>query len=238
MKYIFIFSFILIFSFSIVQSSDFEVFSPFLEGNIGGENTLKDYNHYNLEPLIYPEKDFLGFIREDYTRIHIFYTEIEQDESNSHLYHVTGASVVMGNKCDFEGEIIVREFREYLDEISICENNYYHPAIKSRGVVFAEYNFRENPEQNHVGVFSGVLMIKYFIDEFGLIHSDDLNNCSDIYFNNAHVGIWTEYSSGKEDICNWGVHRILHSGGLDIGTGKFSPNPEYRERGWENLIIE
>jgi hypothetical protein len=66
------------------------------------------------------------------------------------------------------------------------------------------------------------------------IQYDDIQSFSDKYMNNAYIGTWRSYSTGKEKLCNWADHRIpLANQDFDVGEGEFLPGEKYYNKGWE-----
>ncbi len=118
------------------------------------------------------------------------------------------------------------------------DNKYENSGFKSQGILIGSYEFKENPEKNHSGIFNGIITLNWYVDRFGIIHYDRIEWFSDRYRNNQYVGKWTDYNNGKEKICNWGEYRIPFSGDLDIGAGEFSPNEKYSNMDWGDMKIE
>jgi hypothetical protein len=109
-------------------------------------------------------------------------------------------------------------------------------GFKSQGVLIGDYSFRENASQKHSGTFQGKVIMYWYVDRFGMIHSDDIaKSYSDSYTNNQYIGTWTDYKNGTQKIANWGEWRIPFSDDLDIGAGDFGVNPKYYEKGWEDF---
>ena len=115
------------------------------------------------------------------------------------------------------------------------DDEYADKGIKSQGILIADYEFKENAEQKHSGIFKGKLHSKWYLNSENKIEYDKIEFISDGYLNNAFVGIWKSYSTGKEKICNWADYRIpITNRDFDIGAGEFSPSEKYYEKGWEN----
>ena len=202
------------------------------------ENFKTEYLKNDFSTLMIPRGDFLGYIDSDFDRIRIYFTAISKDLINQDLYRVNGVSIVDNNKCDFGGTIIIEQVREYKSMHFGGDQKYENAGFKSQGILIGKYKFEENPQQNHSGLFEGIMTLNWYIDKFGIIHYDYIQWFSDRYRNNQYVGIWTGYNTEVEKICNWGEHRIPFSGDLDIGAGEFSPNQKYFSKGWEDLKIE
>ena len=201
--------------------------------NFHHEDIRNQLDDYDFSRLIIPNHDFLGFIGSKYRRIKIFYNSVQKESSNSSIYNIKGVSVVGTNKCDFSGELIIESIHEAKRMELGVDLMYEDAGFKSQGILIANYTFKEDKTQNHVGTFAGKLIIWWLIDRHGILHINDVNNYSDNYKNNQHIGTWTEYGSSDSKVCNWGVRRIPNSGDLDIGAGEFSINPDYKDLGWE-----
>jgi len=201
------------------------------------ENKLETYQIFDFTPLFFPKNEFYGFIGPDYTRIKMYFLSIKRDSANQCLYHVIGATVVKDNKCDFSGIITLEKIQEYKN-LKIGLDSSFSGKSKFQGILFGKYLFKENPAQKDVGIFEGLVTISWYIDNFNLLHYDNIEWYSDSYKNNQYIGTWTEYGTKNHKICNWGVYRIPFSGDLDIGVGEFSPNPKYLNSGWEDLQIK
>ncbi len=199
------------------------------------ENKLSDYLRFDLTNILDPASKFLGYIGKDYRRIHVNFNSINRSETIQNLYFVTGQTTVFKNTCDFEGTISIEQIREFKNMYFGVDNMYENDGIKAQGIAIGKYSFIENPEQQHVGTFEGIMTLWWYIDKDDNIKYYDLNNHSDRYKNNQYIGTWTEYGKSAPKICNWGEHRIPFSGDLDWGAGEFSVNPKYYEKGWEEF---
>ena len=199
------------------------------------ENKLSDYLELNFKNILNPKSNFLGYIGNDYRRIHVDFYSVTRSETTPNLYFVTGQTTVFKNTCDFEGIITIEQVREFKKMYFGVDNMYANDGIKAQGIAIGKYNFSENPEQQHVGTFEGIMTLWWDIDKGGNIKYYDLNKHSDRYRNNQYIGTWKEYGKSNPKICNWGEHRIPFSGDLDWGAGEFSVNPKYYEKGWEEF---
>ena len=219
-----------IFSFG---QSEMNEYVNSVKQNYHQEDIKEQLADYNFTRLIFPNHDFLGLIGLRYRRIKIFYNSIQKNISNPFAYQVKGASVVGSNKCDFSGVINVESIHKAKRMELGADLMYEDAGFKSQGILVAKYEFKEDKTQNHVGTFSGKMMIWWLMDRHGILHINDVNEYSDGYKNNQHIGTWTEYGSPNSKVCNWGVRRIPNSGDLDIGAGEFAVNPKYKDLGWE-----
>jgi hypothetical protein len=205
---------------------------------LGKENLKDDFLKYDFSTLLVPRQEFLGYIGSDYRRLKIFFSSVVKDSSNGDTYEIKGISLVGDNKCDFSGTIKITQIRAYKTMHFGLDNKFENRGLKSQGILIGDYELKENPNQNHSGVFEGIMTLNWYLDEFGILHYDNIEWYSDNYKNNQYVGTWSEYNSKAYKICNWGENRIPFSGDLDIGAAEFSPNSKYYDKGWEDLKIE
>jgi len=197
------------------------------------ENKISEYINYDFSVLLIPNSEFLGYIGEEHQRIFMTFNYIEKPEPYSLKYYLEGYSVVHNNKCDFNGSIIITNIREFEQLYFGVDNEYENEGIKSQGIAFGRYSFKENPDQKHVGLFEGNMALWWYVDEDGKIQIDEIREDLISYRNNQYCGIWTEYGKSESKPCNWGEHRIPFSGDLDIGTAEFKANPKYHNQGWD-----
>lgn len=205
---------------------------------LGKENLKVDFLKYDFSTLFVPRQEFLGYIGSDYRRLKIFFTSIEKDSSNGDVYNIKGISLVGNNQCDFNGTIKIAQVRVYNTMHYGLDNKYANKGLTSQGVLIGNYEFKENPNQNHSGIFQGIMNLNWYLDKFRILHYDDIEWYSDNYKNNQYAGTWSEYNTTKQKKCNWGERRIPFSGDLDIGVGEFSPNSKYYDKGWADFKIE
>jgi hypothetical protein len=195
------------------------------------ENKIETYQVFDFTPLFFPKHDFLGFIGPDYTRIKIYLSTITKDSVNPQIYHVLGSSIVKKNKCDFAGIISIEKIQEYKNQKIGLDSDFVGKS-KTQGILFGKYIFKENSTQKHTGIFEGLVTLTWYVDNFNILHYDNIEWYSDNFKNNQYIGTWTEYNSTIKKVCNWGELRIPFSGDLDIGAGEFSPNSKYLNNGW------
>jgi len=195
--------------------------------DVSSEYAAYDFGRLCLEH----QSGRLGYIGSDYQRFYIHFTSITKDSSDPHLYHVRGKTRVRNNLCDFVGTLLLKSIRRLFDP-DACENDV-RPTVQ--GIACFTYEFREDPNQGHVGQFEGTAAIQWYLDSNKRLCYDKTWNCSDRFTNNCFVGEWTSYSTHVSKPCNWGDCRIPFSGDLDIGAGEFSPGPKYRRSGWEQF---
>jgi hypothetical protein len=173
----------------------------------------------------------LGFIGDNYQRLHIHFTSVIQNPNNRLIYFVYGKSKVKTNICSFQGLFTIKDAKTYTD------SNYL--SLK-RGFVTGEYEFFEDPDQRGTGVFKGIFRTDFFIDQKNIIHYDALDFVADGYRNNQFQGTWSAYKSKDSKKCNWGDYRMPECtwlNGCDTGAGEFGINDRYLMNGWENYIL-
>lgn len=214
------------------QTEDEKFLNDFLLGiELKSENTLSSYLQHDFSVLWSqtPNHRIVGIIGEDHQRIKIKLTSIQKAPSQSHKYIVTGKSCVKGTICKFTGTITIEEVRE----VKELDLDYSSADVQSHGLIVATYEFKENAKQQHSGVFKGTLYSKWLVDATNELKYDDVLSMADGYSNNAFVGIWKSYTSGKEKISNWADGRVPKANkDFDIGTGEFGPSEKYYNKGW------
>nr|WP_299384148.1 hypothetical protein [Allomuricauda sp.] len=199
------------------------------------QNLVSEYYQFDFSKIwtLTENNNVLGIIGKEHQRLKIKLTSVEKDPNNPNKYFVTGKSCVKGTICDFSGTINLSQIKEVKKLHFGVDDEYADKGIKSQGVLIADYEFKENPEQKHSGIFKGKLHSKWYLNSKNQIEYDDIEFMSDGYLNNAFVGLWKSYLSGKEKICNWADYRVPNSNrDFDIGAGEFSPSKKYFDRGW------
>ncbi len=203
------------------------------------ENVLANYNKFDLSGIWTQTENYLiyGIIGEEHQRIKVKLLSVIKNAGNPVEYLVSGKSNVKGNICDFSGTISLIEVREIKNLHFGVDDEFKELGIKAQGIVIADYEFHENQNQKHTGIFKGKLYSKWHLTTDNQVNYDDIESMSDGYMNNAFVGSWKGYSSEKERICNWADFRVPNANeDFDIGAGEFSPSPKYYSMGWENYI--
>jgi hypothetical protein len=208
-----------------------------LEDELKPENVLTNYKQFDFSGIWTQTENqrIFGIIGTDHQRIKIKLISIKKNLANQNEYFVTGKSNVKGIICDFSGIIKLTEIKETKEFHLGVDNEYKNKGIKSEGILIAEYEFKESPNQKHSGLFKGHLYSKWYLNSINQIMYDDIQSISDGYMNNAFIGIWKSYSQNIEKICNWADLRVPNADqDFDIGAGEFSPNKKYYDNGWEN----
>lgn len=208
-----------------------------LENELKTENFIEEYKSLDFSHIWTKAENYIvfGVIGKDYQRIKIKIISVIKNSEKSNEYSVIGKSSVKGNICDFRGTILINSIREFKHLHFGVDEEYKDKGIKSQGILFADYEFKENKEQNHSGIFRGQLYSKWYLNSVNRIEYDNIESNSNGYSNNAFIGIWENYSTGNEKLCNWADYRIPKANqDFDIGAGEFSPSEKYYDKGWEN----
>jgi hypothetical protein len=228
---------LLLTNISFAQSNEWFLNDFLLENELRTENQLVEYNHFDFSCLWNKtdNNNILGIIGLEHQRIKIKLISVKKNPDNPNVYFVSGKSKVKETICDFNGTINLTEIKEVRKLHFGVDDEYADKGIKSQGVLIADYEFKENEEQKHSGIFKGQLYSKWYLTSGNQMEYDDIQFISDGYTNNAFVGTWKSYTTGIEKICNWADYRVPKANqDFDIGAGEFSPSKKYYEQGWEN----
>ena len=202
------------------------------------ENQIDQFKSYNFACLLAGEYSYysLGFIGDNYRRIKIKFISVIPDFHNPMILHIYGKSNVDGNICGFQGVLTIKEIQLYSYPHLGVDELYADSSIARQGVIFADYLFYEDPVNKHPGFFEGKFISGWYTGKDDIIKYDDIRSYWDSWCNNQFYGKWTDYKSNTSKVCNWGHSHIPNSGKLDIGTGEFYPNNNYKNFGWNNYI--
>lgn len=208
---------------------------PYSNGDLlKPQNLLQKYVTYDFSLLLIPRTDFLGYIGDNYRRLYIHLKSISRDPKYEDNYLVVGESIVGKNVNSFIGNIKVTSVREYAKLHYGCDDELKDAGIQSEGLLIGQYKFQEDQTQPHSGTFEGIVTMYWYKDKTGAIKYDDIDaSFSDSYTNNQYVGTWTAYQTTTQKIANWGERRVPFSGDLDRGAAEFSPDPKYKNQGWD-----
>ena len=202
--------------------------------NVVSEFKSFDFNFSSVWTNTENHKIF-GIIGDEHQRIRIKLISVFRISSNPLLYNVYGKSKVKNTICEFYGSIRINQIKEVKELHFGVDDMYADKGIKKQGILIAEYEFYENKEQKHSGIFKGKLHTKWYLNANNEIEYDNILSFADGYINNAFVGIWKSYSSGKEKLCNWADYRVPNANrDFDIGAGEFGVSKKYLDKGWEN----
>ena len=188
----------------------------------------------NEEKMI-KRSEILGFIGDNYQRLHIHFISIIQNPSNPYEYFAYGKTKVKESICSFQGTITVTKSRLYKEsDIPVDKDGLPH---YKQGYAECEVNLYEDSKQKSAGFFFGKLKMGFLIDDKGQFRYDAISYVADEFCNNQFVGSWTSYGTKSTKKSNWGDYRIPESGNLDIGVGEFSVDEKYVKNGWENYRL-
>lgn len=227
---------LLLTNISLAQTNKKFLSSFFKEKELNTKNAINKYNHFDFSHLWTQTENYkvVGIIGPDHQRIKIKLIKIDKYSSILNEYFVVGKSFVNGTICDFSGTIKLTEIKEAKDLSFGIEDEFKNKGIKSQGILIANYEFKENSNQKHSGIFKGKLYSKWYLNSDNQIEYDNIWAMSDDYMNNAFIGFWKSYSDNMEKICNWADFRVPEANyDFDIGAGEFSPSKKYYEKGWE-----
>lgn len=193
-----------------------------------------NYLKYNFAPLWLgtPNYSVVGIIGASNQRLQIKFLSAIKDSLQTDTYLITGKSKVASNICSFGGTFTIRYVRE-LRKFNTRVDETVSPA-RHEGILLAEYQLVENTNQPAAGIFTGVLLTKWYIDKKGVLHYDDIESFADGCCNNQFVGTWASQKSNKTFRCNWGDSRIPNAGKFDIGVGEFSPDYSRGDKEWQH----
>ncbi|MDR1761414.1 MAG: hypothetical protein LBR55_03085 [Bacteroidales bacterium] len=177
----------------------------------------------------FPRSEILGFIGDDYQRLHIHFISIIQNQSNPYEYFAYGKTKVKNNVCEFQGIIKIKEAKMYV------KGDYSEKYLQ--GYTICEVVLYEDQKQSSTGFIGGQLKSNFCIDTEGNFQYDAIMSVADGFCNNQFVGTWTSYKTGKSKTCNWGDGRIPKSENLDSGAGEFIVSEKYVKNGWENYKL-
>lgn len=205
------------------------------------ENVLNKYVQFDFSKvwLKTENSNVYGIIGADHQRIRIKLLSAKKSPENPNKYLIVGISNVEENICDFQGTINLIEIYEVKDLHYGVDYEFADKVIKSQGVLIADYEFKENRDQNHSGIFKGILYTKWYLNSNNQIEYDDVELISDGYFNNAFVGIWENYTSTDIRICNWADYRVPNANkDFDVGVAEFNVSDKYWNKGWFEFAME
>ena len=232
-----IFILLLLSNITFAQTKEKFLRSFLIEDVLDTKNILSKSTRFDFSNLWTQTENNLvfGFIGAEHQRIKIKLTSIQKSPANPTIYFVLGKSNVKGIICDFSGTIKLTEIKNIKELHFGVDDEYRDKGVKSQGILFADYEFKENPNLKNSGIFKGLLYTKWYLNSGNQIKYDDIGLNADGYMNNAFVGSWKDYSSDKEKKCNWGDFRVPQANqDFDIGVGDFFPSKKYNEKGWEN----
>ena len=231
----------LVFSNTLLAQNDNSFLVDFLIGEeLAIENKIEEYIAHDFSDIWTNTNNEIvyGIIGDEHQRVRIKFLSVLKSHKNSSEYLVKGKVKVKETVSDFNGVIRITEIRETKELNYGIDNQYENKGIRSQGILIGDYIFTENKDQTAIGVFTGKLYSKWYLDSKNEINYDDIQIYSDQYSNNSFIGIWKDYNSEREKICNWGDYRVpLTNTDFDIGTGEFNVSQKYWNRGWFEFAL-
>lgn len=199
-----------------------------------GQDCYKEGSQDNLKLnycQLWLDKTFQGTIDDDNQRIEIRFLEIFQNSDIPSQYLVEGKSRVHNNVCDFSGVMTIDKIM-LLDEV----NGGCEPGL-SEGILYGTYEFKENPNQNHVGIFKGLFTTMFdrkmdsFVINQAVLGQEDFN---------SFMGTWKEYNKIEMKYCAWGC-KIPPSQKDNLFTHYDNEfylfNSKYINNGWKTYVL-
>ena len=172
-------------------------------------------------------KNIFGFIGKNYTRLNMKFMSVIKNPKNEYEYLIYGKSKVYDNICEFQGKIIIKSTFQF------DTNN--EKEIKE-GVVVGEYQFNEDTNHKHSGIFKGKFVTHWKTDSLENVIKVNLPCVSARFQIDRYAGTWQKYNSQEKKKANWGLWRIPQSKEFDVGTSEFCPSKKYIKYGWENYL--
>lgn len=151
---------------------------------------------------------------------------------------IYGASRRARQTYHFEGEIRIKKvIRHYFGGMG---------ADSASNVLIASYQFREDPQKEGSGVYSGTYAAQINTDiSYNYLDNtikrevtlDRRENSSPYYYNRCFVGCWTSYATGVSLPAIWGDDRLpFTSQWFDVGNEHLVPAEEYTDNEWEEVL--
>lgn len=189
--------------------------------------SLMDVSKYSFDSNIFCTGDFEqnGILGKENQRIKIHISRMEKLD-NSLIFHIEGKSNVKGTICKFEGKItILSVYKHMADRI--------YPG---QGIIFCQYDFFENKEQEHPGIFRGIFKATIRIDSKNQkIKLDERLSRGSLYNNRTYVGTWSTYDEKTTQKCIWGDYRLPFTFDFDCGDYVMTACEKYIKNGWETF---
>ena len=186
--------------------------------------------------LISAEREFLGYIGPDYTRLHIGFTEIHPETEGRPAVRVSGYLRVDDVYCEMGGLIRAERSHDLKQLDYGVDNKHRDAGIKRQGMVFGSYELKTSGDKPCSGSLAGRNRVSWMLMEDGSVKRNDIGNVRFLRGDNQYAGAWQRESDDDPVTVNWGEYRIPFARPeLDIGAGEFSVNPDYRDHGWQDF---
>ena len=185
-----------------------------------------------------------GFFGHDYRRIALAFTEVHRDSLRPNLYRVKGKSRFQKTVSSFEGTIAIKSVAHpkpgmTLEEVGLLDVENLRSVFTAK----ATFDFREQPESNTTGIFTGTGYLDFVIDGEGKMSSaiSVMNVSPAVPAKGAGVlftGQWVSYSSGasKPLLLSGNVFITAPVALTHFSIGDRDPvfNPKYAKLGWND----
>ncbi|MEM6877240.1 MAG: hypothetical protein AAF544_01675 [Bacteroidota bacterium] len=187
----------------------------------------------------------IGYIGDNYKRLHFRWLSIEKSDEDPLIYEVSGKTKVGGNICTFTGQLRITSAMQSASEEDPDERI---------GTIFGTFYFKEKREERGTGEFRGQFWSHYWLPhgldgppiaaggpDRSLYHDEvlvynSLETYSPGFGNNQFTGTWTSYRSGREKEVAWVDYRFSFPTDLDVGASEFVPSEDYLNQGWESYF--
>ncbi len=190
----------------------------------------------DIARLIELEREFLGYVGSDYTRLHIGFTEVRPDEKDVPAVRVSGYLRKGELYCEIEGVVRIDRSHAFKELDYGVDNKYRNAGISRQGMAFGSYELRTTGEKSCAGSLEGRNRVTWMLMEDGSLKRNDIGNTRFLRGDNQYAGVWQRQSNKTPVTANWGEYRIPFARPeLDVGSGEFSVNPEYFDHGWQGF---
>ncbi|TFF35991.1 hypothetical protein [Mucilaginibacter psychrotolerans] len=147
-------------------------------------------------------KQVFGFIGDNFQRLRIKFQSVRKDPAKPDTYIVTGKSLVKNNIRSFTGRITLNVASISSPEFYGLDDEYKDKGIKVRYTLWGAYVLSETGNDEHSGVFKGIVTAKVYIDKNNVVQYDDIDINSDSFANNQFMGQWVSYDKKTIKTCN------------------------------------
>lgn len=223
----------------IADSSEVSVYfdmAPEDKARFGEAREPEHLTSRDLARLVSAQSQFLGYIGSDYTRLHIGFTDIHPTEGARPAVQISGYLRKGAVYCEMDGLISADRSHDLKKLDYGVDNRHPNSGIKRQGMAFGSFELNISGSEACAGSLEGRNRVSWMLMEDGSLKRNDIGNVRYLRGENQYSGVWKRESVGESVTVNWGEYRIPHARpGLDIGAGEFSVNPEYIDRGWQDL---
>ncbi|MFN8345041.1 MAG: hypothetical protein U0X91_08555 [Spirosomataceae bacterium] len=215
--------------------------------DLSADKTASFFSNHNLTALLFDStleggyaNRFDGFYGNDFYRIEFFFSVVQKDSLQPHVYHVKGKNRFKKTITPFEGTITFGKIATFTDP-NLNEEHYEHDEFELKEAYTAEADFelREEATAKGSGIFSGKMRMDFFERKDGAIEL--------WYFSpNAPAqaggfkfdGTWTNYKKTLTKPVVWAKDLFMFANNIltdfSIGEREVEINKKYRHLGWDN----